>query len=331
MTAMLTKTVTDDLEWVEAGITGVDPESDVGFFSMSPASAEQVTVQIRNVLDRAWEFIALAYKGRAFLALGYASWDEYVDARFGDLRLAVPREHRTQVVATLAGARMSVRAIAKLLGVGVATVHRELVKPVGVPTGTPTELEGPLSTLGRDGKSYPRGGRPTVRPCPTCGEHHPDNTANCPWDLFAQGIGPHPGGLIHPLAAGEENSQGEPAEVSAKSGGYRPSRKRQTGGRSNVGQPGPAASADAAGDGVAPGDVEHLLQRMEASVREFSRWSDLVIALEPVVLGGLSATNHVDGLATRIRGLANRVGVDVTRLSDAVDRLRRVAEALQRE
>ena len=68
----------------------MDPDVDVGFWSMSPASAEQVTVQIRTVLDRAWEFIALAYKGRAFIALGYPNWDAYVDARFGDLRIAVP-------------------------------------------------------------------------------------------------------------------------------------------------------------------------------------------------------------------------------------------------
>jgi len=54
-------------------LDGLDPDTDIGFFSMSPASAEQVTVQIRNVLDRAWEYIALAYKGRAFIALGYSS------------------------------------------------------------------------------------------------------------------------------------------------------------------------------------------------------------------------------------------------------------------
>ena len=74
-----------------------DPESDIGFFTMSPASAEQVTIQIRAVLDRAWEYIALAYKGRAHIALGHRSWDEYVDTRFGDLRLAVPREHRSDL------------------------------------------------------------------------------------------------------------------------------------------------------------------------------------------------------------------------------------------
>ena len=117
-----------EIDWVDAGGRRLDPDADVGFWSMSPASAEQVTVQIRTVLDRAWEFIALAYKGRAFIALGYPNWDAYVDARFGDLRIAVPREHRTQVVAELAGVRMSCRAIAKVLGVGVATVHRELTR-----------------------------------------------------------------------------------------------------------------------------------------------------------------------------------------------------------
>ena len=156
----------------------MDPDADVGFLSMSPASAEQVTVQIRTVLDRAWEFIALAYKGRAFVALGYPNWDAYVDARFGDLRIAVPREHRTQVVAELAGVRMSCRAIAKVLGVGVATVHRELTRssPSG-PSGTPASDAHDV-VVGRDGKEYPRTRRtdpPVVMPCSTCGEHHPES------------------------------------------------------------------------------------------------------------------------------------------------------------
>jgi len=95
---------------------------------MSPARPEQVTIQIRSVLDRAWEFVALAYKGRAYVALGFPSWDDYIDARFGDLRVTVPREHRAEVVNQMASARMSIRAIAKLLGIGVGTVHRELTR-----------------------------------------------------------------------------------------------------------------------------------------------------------------------------------------------------------
>jgi len=144
-----------DIDWVDGPVAGLDPDSDVGFWCMSPASAEQVTVQIRTVLDRAWEFIALAYKGRAFIALGYPNWDAYVDARFGDLRVTVPREHRAQVVAELAGVRMSCRAIAKALGVGVATVHRELSR---TSLGDPSPIadgDGVGVVIGRDGKEYP--------------------------------------------------------------------------------------------------------------------------------------------------------------------------------
>ena len=103
----LTAEVVADLHASDGALADMDPDSDVGFFSMSPASAEQVTVQIRTVLDRGWQYIALAYKGRAFVALGYPTWDAYVDARFGDFRIAVPREHNQQAVAALAGVQMS--------------------------------------------------------------------------------------------------------------------------------------------------------------------------------------------------------------------------------
>ena len=90
-----------------AGAAPVDPDDQVAVFELSPASAEQITIQIRSLMERAWEYIAIAYQGRAHLALGYASWDEYVDDRLGDLRLTVPREHRGAVVQSLSKAQMS--------------------------------------------------------------------------------------------------------------------------------------------------------------------------------------------------------------------------------
>lgn len=90
----LTAQVVADLHASDGAPGEMDPDSDVGFFSMSPASADQVTVQIRTVLDRGWQCIALAYKGRAFVALGYPTLDAYVDARSGDFRISVPRERR---------------------------------------------------------------------------------------------------------------------------------------------------------------------------------------------------------------------------------------------
>jgi hypothetical protein len=196
----LTAEVVADLHCSDGALSEMDADSDVGFFSMSPASAEQVTVQIRTVLDRGWDYIALAYKGRAFVALGYPTWDAYVDARFGDFRIAVPREHRQQAVAALAGVRMSVRAIASLLGVGVGTVHREMMSLPGVPDGTP-DGQDQSSTLGLDGKQYPRRRPAAASRCTTCGERHPVGTRECPWDLFAQGHGPaqnHPRPPMNP-------------------------------------------------------------------------------------------------------------------------------------
>ena len=188
----LTETLVGDLHHGATVLSELDPESDIGFFAMSPASAEQVTEQIRSVLDRGWQYIALAYKGRAFTALGYGSWDAYVAARFGDYRLSVPREHRAEAVAALAGARMSVRAIARLLGVGVGTVHRELAHVSGVPNGTPDGDEDPGTTLGQDGKRYPRRRHPATEDCDLCGERHGPEVEECPWDAIAKGEAPPP-------------------------------------------------------------------------------------------------------------------------------------------
>lgn len=169
---------------------GVDVDADASFFDMSPAGAEQVTLQIRSMMERAWEYIAIAYQGRAHIALGYESWDEYVDDRLGDLRLTVPRQERGAVVQSLSRAQMSLRAIAKVLGVDPATVHRAL--GAGDPAGADDANE-PAPIRGRDGKSYARRRRQQVAiACSICVELHEESPGDCPWDLFAQGLGPRP-------------------------------------------------------------------------------------------------------------------------------------------
>jgi len=168
---------------------GVDVDAEAGFFKMSSASAEQVTLQIRSMMERAWEYVAIAYQGRAHIALGYESWDEYVDVRLGDLRLTVPREERG-AVQSLSRAQMSLRAIAKVLGVDVATVHRALGATDPAAAGGAEEA---TPIRGRDGKRYPRRRRPTVGPCSICGEVHEGDPDDCPWDLLARGLGPRPG------------------------------------------------------------------------------------------------------------------------------------------
>lgn len=180
------------------GPTGFDSDDgadvDAGFFEMSPASAEQVTIQIRSMMERAWEYIAIAYQGRAHIALGYDSWDKYVDDRLGDLRLTVPRQERGAVVQSLLRAQMSLRAIAKVLGVDVATVHRALGTDDRAGDAGREGTEDAAPIRGRDGKQYPRRRRPmaTIATCSICGEVHKGDPDECPWDLFAQGLGPRP-------------------------------------------------------------------------------------------------------------------------------------------
>ena len=140
------------------GLVGVATEDgpdldSVAFFEMSSASAEQVTQQIRSMVERAWEYIAIAYQGRAHLALGYESWDEYVDDRLGDLRLTVPREQRGAVVQSLSNAQMSLRAIAKVLGVSVATAYRDTAD--GSAEQGQSQAD-PSTVQGRDGRQYRR-------------------------------------------------------------------------------------------------------------------------------------------------------------------------------
>jgi hypothetical protein len=314
--------------WVETRMDGLDPDADVGFWSMSPASAEQVTVQIRTVLDRAWEFIALAYKGRAFIALGYPNWDAYVDARFGDLRIAVPREHRTQVVAELAGVRMSCRAIAKVLGVGVATVHRELAR--SIPTGPSDPAVGGGSNagvIGRDGKEYPRTRRTELAaaPCSTCGEHHPEQTGECPWDLFAQGRAPHPRGAstLEP-SPGEETTYAAAHRTDVQAGG----RQRKN---TVTGPVEPTSGTGFAGKAVPLGGLDAVVGfvgQLEAALEEVSGLGDVVRAIEDAS-ADLAGQDRDRAVEARVRRLSDDLGAEAAGWPSLVVRLGLVADALR--
>jgi len=192
----------------------------VALFQMSTASAEQVTLQIRSMMERAWEYIAIAYQGRAHLALGYPSWDQYVDDRLGDLRLTVPREQRGAVVQSLSNAQMSLRAIAKVLGVSVATVSRDASAGAAEPLPGDEESAA-IKVKGRDGRQYPKRRKAATSPCTICGEMHEEPPDQCPWDLFAQGRGPRPAGVVREagvLAATPDLSDEAAAETRQRAG-----------------------------------------------------------------------------------------------------------------
>jgi len=127
---------------------------------MTTAEAEAVTAEIRAGLVLVWEKVTVAYRGRAWVALGYDSWDDYCECEFGAARIRLPREERREVVSSLRDEGLSLRAIAAATGDHYSTVSRELS---GVADATPEPGPAPAKpitgvTTGLDGKSYVRAG-----------------------------------------------------------------------------------------------------------------------------------------------------------------------------
>ncbi len=93
---------------------------------LSSVDARELTDRIRLGAEAVWELVKQAYVSRAWSVLGYDSWDDYCTREFGNTRLQVPREERSEVVASMREIGMSTRAIAAAVGVDHATVSREL-------------------------------------------------------------------------------------------------------------------------------------------------------------------------------------------------------------
>ena len=146
--------------------------TDLAIPDMSEDEARDLTNRIRQSVSVAWAQIAKAYQGRAWLALGYDSWDDYTDAEFDGARLRLPREERTMVVASLRDAGLSTRAIAAATGVSRPTIQKDLTEQVvnSLPPADPddeivdaeviSEPPAPQTVTGVDGKSY------TLKPKP---------------------------------------------------------------------------------------------------------------------------------------------------------------------
>ncbi|WP_280316645.1 hypothetical protein [Nocardia wallacei] len=113
---------------------------------LSSADARELTDRIRIGVEAVWELVKRAYVSRAWSVLGYDSWDDYCTREFGHSRLRLPREERSDVIASMREIGMSTRAIAAATGLGHGTVARNL--PAGVPNGTPAPV------TGVDGKTY---------------------------------------------------------------------------------------------------------------------------------------------------------------------------------
>ncbi len=90
--------------------------------------------------------IADAYAQKDWIALGHASWHEYVQREFGEQLRVLDRDERRQAVGDFRAQGMSTRQIAKATGVSKGEVDRALKE---VPqSGAPERVNG------SDGKSY---------------------------------------------------------------------------------------------------------------------------------------------------------------------------------
>jgi transposase-like protein len=108
------------------------------------ALTEQIQA-IQDTLRTGHELLVEAYEGRAWLALGYVTWDAYCKSELPELHmLRLDREQRQELVAGMREAGMSTRAIASGLGVSKNTVTKDVSQ-----MGTPAP-----PTVGTDGKTY---------------------------------------------------------------------------------------------------------------------------------------------------------------------------------
>ena len=133
---------------------------------LSRDAAHVVTEEVRQAAGRMLGALAdvnaavgRAYRGRAWLALGYAGWDEYCANEFSQARLWVTLEERHERVSALSQAGLSQRAISAVLGIGKGTVVRELSTAPSGPVDSPTpDASGVLvapRVEGIDGRTRP--------------------------------------------------------------------------------------------------------------------------------------------------------------------------------
>ncbi|MGO9099047.1 MAG: hypothetical protein ACLP9Y_06250 [Mycobacterium sp.] len=147
---------------------------------MDVSAARALTDEIKRDVEATWTKIVTAYLGRAWVPLGYESWDAYTDAEFESVRLRLPREERQDVVCSLRESGLSIRAIASGVGISDQTVQRDLASGVVNHYTSPDETEAETevveaeiveppeseTVIGLDGKTHPKS-KPAPRPRPS--------------------------------------------------------------------------------------------------------------------------------------------------------------------
>lgn len=117
--------------------------------AMTTVEARERIDRVRALVNAAWDDLIALYQQRAWESLGYANWDDMCAAEFQGARIALPRDDRREIVGQLRDEGMSTRAIGSALGVGEATVRRDI-------SGASDDAPEPKPVTGLDGKTYTR-------------------------------------------------------------------------------------------------------------------------------------------------------------------------------
>lgn len=122
--------------------------------------ARESVDRTKRGLEAAAEEVVRQINGRAWLALGYESWDEMREAEYGGAAVIVPRADRPQLTARLAAEGLGQRQIGDTLGVSQATVSGDLRDVINS-----DNTEAPETRTDSLGREQPRTkGRPSPEP-----------------------------------------------------------------------------------------------------------------------------------------------------------------------
>lgn len=124
--------------------------------SLTAEQARELTDRMKSGLTQIWEIIVVAHRGRAWLALGYASWDQYVQREFGHLNLQPPREEREATVLSLRQAGLGERATAAVTGLSkgtVGSITRSAAQEPGAQNWAPDQTDALEEETGMSGEA----------------------------------------------------------------------------------------------------------------------------------------------------------------------------------
>jgi len=117
---------------------------------ISRAEATTRLDRVRKHVTQAWDDLVALYNGRAWVTLGYHSWDDLCDEELDGARIALPVTDRREVVGNLREQGLSTRAIASAVGVDDKTVRNDLAA-----TAEHSAVARPSVITGLDGRTRP--------------------------------------------------------------------------------------------------------------------------------------------------------------------------------